>query len=355
MTDLTRDSGPPQVGDVLEVSPGTWQGDNITYSYQWGFCNPDGTDCHEIDDQTDTELVVQPSEIGYGLGVMVTANSPCGDTTAYSNLLDAVVMPAGPAGPAGPQGPAGATGPQGQPGTSNGATTNSSTNTNSSSASASANGTSIVTVNAGSAPSGSARSTGGPPCSTPTLFVSLNGRGARVAVPFGQRVLGHGYLTCSGRPIRAAHVTMTGGGLHGSFGTGSAGGFAFTIRAGRSRIVTFRYAPAGRVAATTTAHIMVAPAITLSIRQHRTGRLATTCWHGNVRLGARIPASVALLAQKRTSSGWITVGHITARHGTFRYTYRYRASGTVSFRVALAPTETNGLMFAPAHSSQVHV
>jgi hypothetical protein len=91
-------AGTPQVGQTLTASNGTWTGQApITYTYQWQQCDAAAANCQPIPGATSQTYVVQPTDVGKRLNVLVKATNSGGSTSKGSNAT-AVVQPAGPAG-----------------------------------------------------------------------------------------------------------------------------------------------------------------------------------------------------------------------------------------------------------------
>ncbi len=78
--------GPANPGQVIECSIGTWQGNNIVYSYQWlNGITPIGTNSNTYQ--------VQPSDIGGSITCVVTGTNLGGTASATSNNI---TVPSGP-------------------------------------------------------------------------------------------------------------------------------------------------------------------------------------------------------------------------------------------------------------------
>ena len=92
---------PPAITGVAEVqrsltaTPGRWlAGGPIRFVYRWRRCEPDGSDCARIRGRIGARYEVRPADIGYRLGVRVTAISDAGSSTRRSALTAVVPAPA---------------------------------------------------------------------------------------------------------------------------------------------------------------------------------------------------------------------------------------------------------------------
>jgi hypothetical protein len=84
-------SGTPEVGQTLVADPGAWNGTApIALAYQWARCDAGGT-CTAIDGATAENYLVAPEDVGYFLGVVVTATNPAGSAGAASAATGVVV------------------------------------------------------------------------------------------------------------------------------------------------------------------------------------------------------------------------------------------------------------------------
>jgi hypothetical protein len=89
-------AGTPEVGQTLTADPGTWTGTApIETEVQWVRCD-DGGNCVAIDGAVAATYVVAPEDVGFYLGVVVTATGPAGSASAASPVTAVVVE--GPAG-----------------------------------------------------------------------------------------------------------------------------------------------------------------------------------------------------------------------------------------------------------------
>jgi sugar lactone lactonase YvrE len=84
-------SGTPNVGQLLSVSNGSWEGSPVTsYTYQWQACNNLGAKCKEIAGATASTYRVIPYEIADTLRAIVTAANSGGSASATSGLTGLV-------------------------------------------------------------------------------------------------------------------------------------------------------------------------------------------------------------------------------------------------------------------------
>ena len=84
-------SGTPNVGQLLSVSNGGWEGSPVTsYAYQWEACNNVGAKCKEIAGATASTYRVIPYEIADTLRAVVTASNSGGSASATSSLTGLV-------------------------------------------------------------------------------------------------------------------------------------------------------------------------------------------------------------------------------------------------------------------------
>jgi hypothetical protein len=90
-------SGTPQVGEVLTADPGTWTGGVSSFAYQWQRCEPNGTNCIDIDGATGKTYGVRTLDVGFTLRVKVTATNLAGtqaETSDRSDPVKAIPTPA---------------------------------------------------------------------------------------------------------------------------------------------------------------------------------------------------------------------------------------------------------------------
>jgi hypothetical protein len=97
-TALPTITGTASVGQTLTATNGTWSGATpITYTYQWQQCNAQGASCQPISGATNQTYVVQASNAGSTLNVVVKATNADGNASATS-AVTAVVGGGGPSG-----------------------------------------------------------------------------------------------------------------------------------------------------------------------------------------------------------------------------------------------------------------
>ena len=91
-------AGSPEEGQMLSASAGTWTGHPTSFAYQWRDCDASGANCLDIAGATDATHVLQPSDVGSTLRVVVTATSAGGSAAAASQptavVTAAVAAPA---------------------------------------------------------------------------------------------------------------------------------------------------------------------------------------------------------------------------------------------------------------------
>src|SRR5262245_41114900 len=101
-------SGTTTVGSTLTVSPGTWTGSSITFTYQWQRCDASGANCIAITGATSTTYVLANEDAGHTIRAAVTGTDSTGPNTVTTAQTATVTTAAGPA----PTGcPSGGTGP----------------------------------------------------------------------------------------------------------------------------------------------------------------------------------------------------------------------------------------------------
>ena len=79
------------IHSVLKASAGAWNGDPITYAYQWQRCEPDGEGCTNIAGATGATYAIGPEDVGHTIRVVVTASNLVGSSSAESAATSAVV------------------------------------------------------------------------------------------------------------------------------------------------------------------------------------------------------------------------------------------------------------------------
>jgi Ig domain of plant-specific actin-binding protein len=85
-------SGVATVGSTLQANSGSWQGPNISYSFQWQRCSS-ATSCAMITGATGSSYVVVSGDAGNTLRVVVTAKDKFGSATAASAQTGVVPSP----------------------------------------------------------------------------------------------------------------------------------------------------------------------------------------------------------------------------------------------------------------------
>jgi hypothetical protein len=101
-------SGTTTVGSTLTVSPGTWTGSSITFTYQWQRCDATGANCTPITGATSTTYVLANEDADHTIRVAVTGTDSTGPNTVTTAQTATVTTATGPA----PTGcPSGGTGP----------------------------------------------------------------------------------------------------------------------------------------------------------------------------------------------------------------------------------------------------
>jgi hypothetical protein len=78
-------SGSPVEGETLRATEGTWKGAPTSYAYQWEDCFSLGEEgCLYVSEATDPTYVLQASDVGYTMRVVVSATNAGGYTPATS-------------------------------------------------------------------------------------------------------------------------------------------------------------------------------------------------------------------------------------------------------------------------------
>jgi len=77
-------SGSGTAGSTETASNGTWTGNPTSYAYQWKLCDTAGNNCSNIAGATSQTYVVQISDTGHDLRVVVTASNAAGSASATS-------------------------------------------------------------------------------------------------------------------------------------------------------------------------------------------------------------------------------------------------------------------------------
>jgi hypothetical protein len=87
--------GEVTVGSILTADPGTWSDPAATFSDAWLRCDGSGA-CTAIDGAVGTTYVLTADDVGYSVGVEVTASGATGTGVSGSNLVGPVVLQAPP-------------------------------------------------------------------------------------------------------------------------------------------------------------------------------------------------------------------------------------------------------------------
>jgi alpha-tubulin suppressor-like RCC1 family protein len=78
-------SGTPEVGQVLDVSTGTWTGTpRLSYAYQWESCDSAGENCADIEGAAGETYRVASGNVGSKLRALVTASNAYGSASRVS-------------------------------------------------------------------------------------------------------------------------------------------------------------------------------------------------------------------------------------------------------------------------------
>lgn len=83
-TGLPSISGAPVRGQRLHTTNGTWDNRPTSFTYQWRDCNRAGNSCESITGATASTHVLNATDVGHTLRVVVTARSAHGSTPATS-------------------------------------------------------------------------------------------------------------------------------------------------------------------------------------------------------------------------------------------------------------------------------
>jgi sugar lactone lactonase YvrE len=95
-TGLPAISGTDEQGKTLKAGTGTWTGtEPFSYEYQWRSCNSSGESCSNISGATESTYVLEHSDVGTTLRVVVTVSNAAGSTPATSSQT-AVIAAATP-------------------------------------------------------------------------------------------------------------------------------------------------------------------------------------------------------------------------------------------------------------------
>src|ERR1044072_702744 len=77
-------SGTARVGQTLSVSPGTWSGKSLQYSYSWLGCDSSGAACSSLSGQTAPTLALTSAYVGRTIRAVVIATNRNGSAAATS-------------------------------------------------------------------------------------------------------------------------------------------------------------------------------------------------------------------------------------------------------------------------------
>ena len=105
---LNNTGAPAISGEVVEtrsvaVSPGSWTGEPLSYSFQWQKCNPEGEECEDISGATESLLQVPTWSSGNTLRARVTASNGSGLVTATSTITGEIAAAPAPVNTKTPQ------------------------------------------------------------------------------------------------------------------------------------------------------------------------------------------------------------------------------------------------------------
>jgi hypothetical protein len=88
-------SGTPREGETLVATTGAWSGSPTAFAYQWERCAADGSGCTPLPGADETAYVLDVSDAGSTVRVLVTASNSAGASTA-SSAPTPVVLPLPP-------------------------------------------------------------------------------------------------------------------------------------------------------------------------------------------------------------------------------------------------------------------
>ncbi len=77
-------TGTLRVGHELTALTGSWDGSNLSYSYQWRRCDASGASCADISGETDDHLSLHLADVGQTIKVTVQATNASGSASAQS-------------------------------------------------------------------------------------------------------------------------------------------------------------------------------------------------------------------------------------------------------------------------------
>ena len=90
-TALPTVSGSAVQGQVLTATDGSWSGSPTSFRYQWQRCDSAGGACQPIANATIRTYLLTPSDVGWTVGVIVTATNGSGDSLPAASAVTAVV------------------------------------------------------------------------------------------------------------------------------------------------------------------------------------------------------------------------------------------------------------------------
>ena len=94
-TDLPQISGTAQQGQTLTATDGKWNGNPITFDYQWQDCDQNGQNCTNTGTDANT-YTPGPNDVGQTIRVIVTATNDAGGSVPAASAPTATVLPAAP-------------------------------------------------------------------------------------------------------------------------------------------------------------------------------------------------------------------------------------------------------------------
>lgn len=293
-------TGSPRAGEALRAAPGEWDGQDVTFAYQWLRCDADGGSCAEIGTATGQQHLVSQRDVGHRLRVRVTGSNAEGSTSATSEATPVIAPPSTtesrtPRQPSSPQPAAGAAG-RGAP-----------------------NGSGASDRVRLSAYAGTGRR---------TTIRTRYGRSTRIT----GRLLDLRDQPISGAVLQVqAGVRIPGSAFEdvGTVRTDRDGRYTYTLAAGPSRLVRFGYRSHdgdSQFADTTDVVVMVRAGVTLKPRPTKLRNKQATTFRGSV--GRPLPERGVLVdLQVRVGKKWRTFG-VTRTRRDGRYSFRYRFRNT---------------------------
>lgn len=291
--------GTAEVGKQLQANPGEWNGDHVSYAYQWMRCDADAGNCVDIGDATGQTYIINQRDVERRLKVRVTASNAEGtsspSTSAPTAMVTAAPAPVDrtPAPPTQPS-PGAADDPRDR---------------------GAANGSGATDRVRLSAYVGTGRR---------TTIRARYGRSTRIT---GQ------LLDSDGQPISGA-VLQVQAGVHlpgspleevGTVRTNRDGRYTYTLAAGPSRLVRLAYRSHlgdTQFADTTDVLVMVRAGVSLRPRPQKLRNGRSVVFRGTV--ARPLPRRGVLVdLQVRIGKQWRTFGVARSRRDG-RYSYRYR-------------------------------